>query len=509
MSRSTPRFFLPILLVLSIVASACGDRAQNPTSTSVGKVGAATTQTLSVTPAQLAFPDRIDAAEILITLFDGKNVDPVLEQPIRSVFRLDEKGNLYEIYAPPAHNQSGDIYAVSPDGFRLAIMQDDKEHQRHDLVIVGTDGENPRQLAHSTDQITAIAWSPDGSEIAYAVVSSDHLTSQVLTVNQNGNPGPEVAQLDSEVQGLAWSPESQLIAVDTLARGGQDQGVLVIDTITQEMRRLSPSGVLARGSIWSNNGRRLAFTSQRDIQSSIFVFDSSTGTTSELHSENAPWQPRADAWLYDGETLLLTGYANPGTDKSDLWTWNTQSGTIRNLTASLEYSAQYLCMSSDEQSLLLSAMINGPSMYLDGLSLSGGAISRFAGIPYVQFGLDALYWGPLAPLPPGAIPIASGIQMVPEQGARAAATEGMNQTTVSTASIIAMEGLNLRENPSLESTVVGHLNQGERIVAVATTPSGDWVKVVIPGSKSGFAWVYAQFTNLDALGVVLPVAYPQ
>ena len=68
------------------------------------------------------------------------------------------------------------------------------------------------------------------------------------------------------------------------------------------------------------------------------------------------------------------------------------------------------------------------------------------------------------------------------------------------------EQINVRAGPSQDYSIVGVLQQGERVPALGRSVGGDWVQIAYPTVDGGVAWVYTYLITIS--GGELPIIVP-
>lgn len=159
----------------------------------------------------------------------------------------------------------------SPDGRQIAFVHGSWSAGFVNLMVMHGDGSGLRRIALPTVALNP-RWSPDGRQIAFDnwsgvwVVNADGAGARPMT------PGClSDGQCDREIE-IAfpqWSPDGRQLAAFTLRRTPLEE--YRVDTIVQPGAEAIPVVTLLRqplnsfpGPQWSLDGRRIAFTSQRD-----------------------------------------------------------------------------------------------------------------------------------------------------------------------------------------------------------------------------------------------------
>src|SRR5450759_3229562 len=78
-------------------------------------------------------------------------------------------------------------------------------------------------------------------------------------------------------------------------------------------------------------------------------------------------------------------------------------------------------------------------------------------------------------------------------------------TVTPNAYVITTGSTNVRTGPGILNPHIDTLQPGEKALAIGTTPSGDWIKIIYPHGPDGVGWVYTDVVALHAIGD-LPVA---
>jgi Tol biopolymer transport system component len=194
-----------------------------------------------------------------------------------------------------------EIPAWSPDGSRIAYVNFDGY-----LFVNNADGTGRRKL--TTKEVTeyAPAWSPDGRRIAYEDLFNVHL------INADGTQPRQLTHEPGPTQPMpAWSPNSGSIVFVSRRDGNFEIYRMKADgtnqiRLTRASDACSTSATLCgdRYPSWSPDGRKIAFTSDRDGNDEIYVMNpDGSGQKRLTRSPGADVKPK---WSPDGTRIFFT-----------------------------------------------------------------------------------------------------------------------------------------------------------------------------------------------------------
>ena len=267
----------------------------------------------------------------------------------------------------------------SPDGKEL--LYESRRTGTTDLWIVPIDGGKARRLTHDVRNDFAGVWSPDGKWVAF--LSDRGRQTDVWVVPAAGGAEQRVTDTPVEEQPwVAWRPGTHTLAY---AVKGEKSGVWALDLADGKERRLTPDSLrtswlrvspdgkqvdfviehgggiedlavmpLAGGAarilvagggtvqqpLWSPDGSKIVFVSDRGGSTDIWVVDAARGTPRQL--VNWPSSENGAAWSTDGSDIYFT--SDRDSKLGDVWkvsvaggipTRVTKDGTVNNNNGAL------------------------------------------------------------------------------------------------------------------------------------------------------------------------------
>ncbi|HEX6744883.1 MAG TPA: hypothetical protein VF087_11720, partial [Solirubrobacteraceae bacterium] len=164
------------------------------------------------------------------------------------IWSLDVAGSAPDPTQPvttPVLLRTGDerYPSYSPDGTQIVFRGDldlAEPSGDEEIYVMDADGTNVRQLTSNGDFDSAPSWSPDGTEIAF-----------------------EKAAAGTFVPGVPAEPGKE----------AEEKDIYVMRADGTHVRRLTDSPGLDEGPVWSPDGTKIAFSSDRDGQQEIYVMD--------------------------------------------------------------------------------------------------------------------------------------------------------------------------------------------------------------------------------------------
>jgi serine/threonine protein kinase/Tol biopolymer transport system component len=219
--------------------------------------------------------------------------------------------------------------AFSPDGLRVAYVR-----QRDDLLSdlfvasVGPDGRPtgaPVRVDYGGREARLPVWSADGRQIL-VVDGSSMSNGGVVRVRADGSrPAERIVGLE-HTDSLALSRDGGRLVI---SRGGGDVDIWQLDLADRtQHRRVASSSLHDDGAVYSPDGTRIAFASNRQGAREIWVADASGENAMPLTKFGGP-VPGALRWSPNGQFIAFDGRPD---GNADIFVVPAAGGPVRQLT---------------------------------------------------------------------------------------------------------------------------------------------------------------------------------
>jgi len=319
----------------------------------------------------IATPDGVPTAASVIVTIDGVPLAPLSFTVIRGILFESYRDGNTEVYMmnPDGSSQTnltnnpGSDYQPcwSPDGTKIAF--ETYRDGNGEIYVMNADGTGQTNLTNNLDWDGWPSWSPDGTKIAFETNRDADMVP--LTVDPKFHPpiNREIYVMNADGSGqtnltnnpdwdgwASWSPDGTKIAFHRTLGGGGGMYVEGIDpqvSFDGENREIYVMNANGTGQvnltnnfgwdgmpIWSPNGAKIAFKSDRDGNDEIYVMNPDGSGQSRLTSNSAV--DSSPSWSPDGAKIAFKS-SRDGND--EIYTMNANgSGQIR-LTSNLDWDA--------------------------------------------------------------------------------------------------------------------------------------------------------------------------
>jgi TolB protein len=151
------------------------------------------------------------------------------------------------------------------------------------------------------DGVFSIAWSPNGQSMAYATSRELYLTDRA------GKAQKALYTGDIDPDQIAWSPDSQWVAFAShppIGNNGSTE-IILCRVADVTIRVLTHSPARDYSPTWSPDGKQIAFVSNREGSSKIYVMN--TDGTDQHRLTNEAGEELSPTWSQEDQFTIFTG----------------------------------------------------------------------------------------------------------------------------------------------------------------------------------------------------------
>ncbi len=233
----------------------------------------------------------------------------------------------------------------SPDGRKLLFQSRPYRASRPKpgalpgFNVMNADGSGRRRLAAATG---AAAWSPDGRMIAFSRGSGS--ARDVYVINADGSGQRRLTHSPGMDLQPTWSPDGRKIAFvsrrercpsqadDRHAYVCRNAEIYVMNADGTGQRNLtrSPANGYYSSAVWSPDGRKMAFASDRDGNAEIYVMNAD-GSAQRRLTRN-PASDVLAGWSPDGRKIAFVRVTDDLTFGSEIYVMNADGSGQMKLT---------------------------------------------------------------------------------------------------------------------------------------------------------------------------------
>jgi dipeptidyl aminopeptidase/acylaminoacyl peptidase len=293
---------------------------------------------VALAAALLSFPGPLAAQTV------GPETDVAADPALRRL-AIDDQFDLRTVGAP----------VVSPDGawvaYTLGTEDAEEESSETRIWMTETSGEgDPLPMTRAGESVGSPAWSPDGRYLSFLASRGEGAKSQVWVLDRRGGEAWALTDVEQGVSDYAWSPDGARLVlvlrdpevedttwtsdrpepwvIDRLQFKRDRTGYLtddrrshlyLFDVDSRELRPLTTGRWDEGGPVWSPDGTRIAFVSNRtddpdrNDDSDIWVVSSDATAPVEdpVRITTNPGADGSPSWSPDGRFIAHTSVVEP------------------------------------------------------------------------------------------------------------------------------------------------------------------------------------------------------
>lgn len=222
----------------------------------------------------------------------------------------------------------------SPDGSKIAYVLE--QDGAFNIFVANVDGTEALQLTTYTDPLYGFhpSWSLDGTQIIF----DTNEDNGIHIINADGTNHISLIENHTGIKGYpAWSPDGTAIVFnwgyDIVTQDyTQDMEIMVMNPDGTNITPLTDNDFTDIGAVWSPDGTKIAFHSNRDGNFEIYVMNADGSEQTRLTDNDV--DDFSPAWSPNGELIAYTAVLKNEDDSRlrQVIIMNADGSNPRNLT---------------------------------------------------------------------------------------------------------------------------------------------------------------------------------
>ena len=192
-----------------------------------------------------------------------------------------------------------------------------------EIYVMDANGRNQRRLTNHPNNDWSPSWSPDGKRIVFMSNRDGHVhfhgwsTYEIYVMDADGGNQQRLTENRKIDWDPVWSPDGKRIAFASDRKGDlQNFEIYVMDADGRNQQRLTENRGDDGSPSWSSDGKQIAFRSDRKGNPEIYVMDADGGNPQNL--TNNPGGDVSPAWLNSPFSV------SPAGKRFTMWSWLKQ-----------------------------------------------------------------------------------------------------------------------------------------------------------------------------------------
>lgn len=251
---------------------------------------------------------------------------------------------------------SGKLMEPTPDAVGRIVYQSDQSGSKEIFLLDLATMENVRLTNNSFEDYSP-AYISALDRIGF--VSDREAGANVFTMNLDGSDEQAVFSQSVLLDYPDWSPNGKLIAASYTdgcndANSACEFDLYVIDPATFSLKQLTDTAESEWVPQWSPDGQKIAFASDRDGDSEIYVIDANGSMAQLTHNDGYDGRPR---WSPDGS--LISFETDQDGEDWDIFVMNADGSEPHAITLNADADEWMQFWSPDGQWLVFVSAMDG------------------------------------------------------------------------------------------------------------------------------------------------------
>ncbi|MBQ9772366.1 MAG: PD40 domain-containing protein [Lentisphaeria bacterium] len=170
----------------------------------------------------------------------------------------------------------------SPDGKRIAFVTD--LNNNCEIFLMNVDGTGMKNISWNRASHFSPSWSPDGKQLSF--ISNRDGKFELYISDDQGIRQKKILSLPEDIREPDWGRNNRIAFSVVKADGSTD--VMSVRPDGTDLKKHFSTPVWSGHVSWSNDGRKIAYSSQRSGNADIWVFD--TGTNEHFNVTKTPYK---------------------------------------------------------------------------------------------------------------------------------------------------------------------------------------------------------------------------
>lgn len=258
------------------------------------------------------------------------------------IFVMDADGNNRKQLTDIGANA---IPTWSPDGRKIAFISNRDGNQ--EIYVMDADGSNQTRLTNTEDNEWTVSWSPNGNKLAFTRGNNAEGDDfEIYVMETDSHKEKRLTDNEAEDSGPMWSPDGKWIAFTSKRDGNYE--IYVMKSNGKDQRNLTNNsaqdGFFYPGPSWSPDSKQIAFASLRDDPDCPDIYSYESECNWEIYvmkadgskQTNLTHNPATDAfsvWSADGQKIAFISNRD---DNQEIYVMKTNGKKQTRLTDSSE-----------------------------------------------------------------------------------------------------------------------------------------------------------------------------